>query len=265
MKKLLWVVAFLYAASLAWAGPPITQGINKSDMGAISASSITDTGLTASKPVFTDGSKVLTSSGTLGVNQGGTGATTLDDGGIVIGNVAGAVEVVAPGLTTEILVGGGLATKPAWGADIPTAVTIGTAYIYRVGGTDVSDADVVDDLTITSTKAITGASLGVNSLIYWSSATAEADEGSVTLPTITADYSGHGFVRVSAAGVIADSAEFESGSDGNVSLIRATANVVVGAACANAKICISTAGAQNPIIVQSRNGAAQVEIEFWYK
>lgn len=39
-------------------------------------------------------------------------------------------------------------------SDFPTAITIGTAYIYRVGGTDVSDADVVDDLTITSTKKI---------------------------------------------------------------------------------------------------------------
>ncbi|HHT9146012.1 MAG TPA: hypothetical protein ACFYD4_10105, partial [Candidatus Wunengus sp. YC61] len=102
-------------------------------------------------------------------------------------------------------------------------------------------------------------------LVYWGSATAEADEGSITLPTITANYSGHGFVRVSSAGVVQDSCEFESGSDGNVSLIRGTANVVVGAACANAKICISTAATQNPIIVQSRNGAAQVEIEFWYK
>ena len=114
-------------------------------------------------------------------------------------------------------------------------------------------------------SAVSPLSVTINGLTYWSSATAESDEGSVTLPTITANYSGHGFVRVSASGVIADSAEFESGSDGNVSLIRATANVVVGAACADTKICISTAGAQNPIVVKSRNGAAQVEIEFWYK
>lgn len=70
--------------------------------------------LTASKPVFTDGSKLLTSSGTLGVDQGGTGATTLADGGLVIGNGTGAVEVVAPGATTDLLVGGGAATAPVW-------------------------------------------------------------------------------------------------------------------------------------------------------
>ena len=81
------------------------------------------------------------SAGTLPVASGGTGATTLADGGLVCGNGTGAVEVVSPGLTTQILVGGGANTAPAWGADIPTAVTIGTAYIYRVGGTDVSVAD----------------------------------------------------------------------------------------------------------------------------
>ena len=78
---------------------------------------------------------------TLGVANGGTGATTLADGGLVVGNATGAVEVVAAGTTSQILVGGGAATKPAWGTDIPTGVTIGTGYIYRAGGTDVPTAD----------------------------------------------------------------------------------------------------------------------------
>ena len=72
--------------------------------------------------------------GTLAVGDGGTGATTLADGGLIIGNITGAVEVVGAGLTTQILVGGGAATAPVWGTDIPTAITIGGAYIYRVGG-----------------------------------------------------------------------------------------------------------------------------------
>jgi hypothetical protein len=75
------------------------------------------------------------------VADGGTGASTLDDGGLICGNGTGAVEVVAPGTTSQILVGGGAATAPVWGADIPTAVTIGTAYIYRAGGTDVPYTD----------------------------------------------------------------------------------------------------------------------------
>uniref|UniRef100_A0A6M3K3H4 Lectin/glucanase superfamily protein n=1 Tax=viral metagenome TaxID=1070528 RepID=A0A6M3K3H4_9ZZZZ len=197
--------------------------------------------LTASKPVFTDASKNLVSTGTLAVDQGGTGKTTLTDGGVLVGAgtgvveilsvgtngqvlvgstganpvfatitdgegidttlgagtltiaaetasdtnpgvvelaidseaVAGtdtsraitsanlkaklgsqtdggilvgagttaAVEAVAVGLTTQILVGGGAGTNPAWGTDIPTAVTVGGAYITRVGGTDVIVAD----------------------------------------------------------------------------------------------------------------------------
>jgi len=94
----------------------------------------------------------------VGVAHGGTGVSTLADGGLVIGNAAGAVEVVAAGATTEILVGGGASTAPVWGTDIPTAVTIGSAYVYRVGGTDVADADVVDDITVTSTKALSATS-----------------------------------------------------------------------------------------------------------
>ena len=88
------------------------------------------------------GGYVFRAGGTdVGVADGGTGASTLADGGLVIGNGAGAVSVVAAGLTTQILVGGGALTDPAWGTDLPTAVTIGTAYVFRVGGTDVGVAD----------------------------------------------------------------------------------------------------------------------------
>jgi len=39
-------------------------------------------------------------------------------------------------------------------SDLPTANTIGTAYIYRAGGTDVPDGDVVDTLTITNISQV---------------------------------------------------------------------------------------------------------------
>src|SRR3990167_5302619 len=48
------------------------------------------------------------------VADGGTGVSTLADGGILIGNVTAAVDVLAPGATTTILVGGGAATAPVW-------------------------------------------------------------------------------------------------------------------------------------------------------
>lgn len=95
---------------------------------------------------------VVSITGTLAVSNGGTGATSLADGGLIIGNGTGAVEVVGAGLTTQILVGGGALTAPVWGTDIPTAVTIGSAYIYRAGGTDVP---VTDGGTGGSTASIT--------------------------------------------------------------------------------------------------------------
>lgn len=51
---------------------------------AISAAGITDTTLSASSLVFTDGSKKLTSTGTIGVTQGGTGTTTAFTTGSVV-------------------------------------------------------------------------------------------------------------------------------------------------------------------------------------
>jgi len=92
------------------------------------------------------------------VAQGGTGASTLNDGGLLVGAGAGAVEVLADGLATQILVGGGADTNPAWGTDLPTAVTIGSAYVYRVGGTDVADGDVANNITITAGSQIASGS-----------------------------------------------------------------------------------------------------------
>lgn len=82
--------------------------------------------------------------GTLAVGDGGTGriTSTTAYGLLAAGTTAtGAHQTLAAGLTTQILVGGGASALPAWGTDIPTAVTIGSAYIYRAGGTDVAVAD----------------------------------------------------------------------------------------------------------------------------
>jgi len=51
------------------------------------------------------------------------------------------LKTIDDGATTQIIVGGGAGSAPIWGTDIPTAVTIGSAYIYRAGGTDVPIAD----------------------------------------------------------------------------------------------------------------------------
>jgi hypothetical protein len=59
--------------------------------------------LTASKVVFSDASKNLSSTGTVGVDQGGTGATTLGLGALLIGNGTGAITTLAPSTAGYVL------------------------------------------------------------------------------------------------------------------------------------------------------------------
>lgn len=61
-------------------------------------------------------------------------------------SVIGEIATVASG----VLVTGAGAGVPSIATDIPTAVTIGAAYIYRVGGTDVSLADGGTNASLTA-------------------------------------------------------------------------------------------------------------------
>jgi hypothetical protein len=62
----------------------------------ISVSGLTNTGLTASKPVFTDGSNLLTSSGTVPTTQGGTGLTSFTTGGLLYASSSSALSTSGP-------------------------------------------------------------------------------------------------------------------------------------------------------------------------
>ena len=98
------------------------------------------------------------------VAQGGTGVSTLADGGLVVGNATAAVEVVAAGATTEILVGGGALTNPIWttatGTGAPvragtpsftTGIGVGATaagaggIAFPATAVDVADANTLDD------------------------------------------------------------------------------------------------------------------------
>lgn len=73
---------------------------------------VTITGNDALDPDFVVGDD--TDNDLLDVSVGGTGVATLAVGGILTGNTAGSVVVLAPGATTTILVGGGAGTIPVW-------------------------------------------------------------------------------------------------------------------------------------------------------
>ena len=163
--------------------------------------------------------------GTLPVANGGTGATTLADGGLLVGATTGPVEALAVGLTTQILVGGGAGTNPAWGTDIPTGVTIGGAYITRVGGTDVV---VADGGTGVGTFALNGVLFGnaANAI----GVTAIGAEGQI--------------LRVGASPFVPawTTATFPATTTANQLLYSSAANVVGGLATGNSMVLVTSAG-----------------------
>ena len=71
------------------------------------------------------------------VADGGTGVSTLAIGGLLTGNTANAVQVLAPGATTTVLVGGGAGTAPVWttatGSGAPVRETSPTLVTPALG------------------------------------------------------------------------------------------------------------------------------------
>jgi len=94
--------------------------------------------LTASKAVFTDASKNLTSTGTVGVTQGGTGLSTIAALSIPVSTTLNTYATVTPtaGQSVRINAGGTAweAYTPSSGTGSVTGVT-GTAPIVSSGGT----------------------------------------------------------------------------------------------------------------------------------
>ena len=82
---------------------------------------------------------------------------TFAKGELVVATAANVLGSLTVGLATQLMVGGGAATVPAWSTDIPTAVTIGSKYIYRADGTDIP---VADGGTGASTFALNGVLYG---------------------------------------------------------------------------------------------------------
>ena len=89
----------------------------------LTANDIIDSSLTASKPVFTNGSKNLVSTGTLGVDQGGTSLTTLTANNVILGNGTSAPNFVAPGSNGNVLVSNGT----TWTSAAPAASGVSQA------------------------------------------------------------------------------------------------------------------------------------------
>jgi hypothetical protein len=96
----------------------------------LTVGNILDSGLTASKPVFTDASKNLVSTGTLGVDQGGTGLTTLTANNVILGNGTSTPSFVAPSTSGNVLTSNGT----TWQSTAPAAsgATKGQAIAFSM-------------------------------------------------------------------------------------------------------------------------------------
>jgi hypothetical protein len=96
----------------------------------LTANDLIDSSLTASKPVFTNGSKNLVSTGTLGVDQGGTGLTTTTAYSVVFSGTTatGAFQAAAgPGTAGHLLTSNGAGALPTFQAAPATGATRGQA------------------------------------------------------------------------------------------------------------------------------------------
>jgi hypothetical protein len=98
----------------------------------LTANDIIDSSLTASKPVFTNGSKNLVSTGTLGVDQGGTNLSAGTSGGVLAYTASGTLASSGVLAQYGVVLGGGAGA-------VPTSTAVGTAtHVLTSNGSGVA-------------------------------------------------------------------------------------------------------------------------------
>jgi hypothetical protein len=119
----------------------VAVGVSGGSVSSVSGSGGT-TGMTLSGgPITTSGT--LTLGGTLGVANGGTGATTLTSGAVLIGAGTSAVTAVSPGTSGNVLTSNGTAwVSQALGTGV-------SSFNTRTGAVTLSATDVTTALTYT--------------------------------------------------------------------------------------------------------------------
>jgi hypothetical protein len=101
----------------------------------LTANDVIDSSLTANKPVFTNGSKNLVSTGTLGADQGGTGLSTTTAYSVVFSGTTstGAFQASAgPGTATHVLTSNGAGALPTFQALPASGVSKGQSIAFAM-------------------------------------------------------------------------------------------------------------------------------------
>ena len=88
-----------------------------------------------------NGNQLTATRGTLGVTDGGTGATSLTDGGVLLGSGTGAVTAMAVLADGELIVGDGTTDPVAEsGATLRTSIGVGTGNSPQFTGIELGHA-----------------------------------------------------------------------------------------------------------------------------
>lgn len=126
---------------------------------------------------------ILRSDGTVNAYSTSTFADTYSASTLLYSNGANTVTGLATANSGVLVTSG--AGVPSIATDIPTAVTIGTAYIYRAGGTDVTLADGGTNASLTADHGAIAYSTAAGIGLLASTATAGKvlRSGSSTAPT----------------------------------------------------------------------------------
>ena len=101
----------------------------------LTANDIIDSSLTASKPVFTNGSKNLVSTGTVPVDQGGTGLTTTTAYSVVFSGTTATGNFQAsagPGTSGQVLTSNGAGALPTFQALPASGVSKGQSIAFAM-------------------------------------------------------------------------------------------------------------------------------------
>jgi hypothetical protein len=152
--------------------------------GFTSTTAPTYSALTASKPVFTDSNKALTSSGTVPVNQGGTNLTSYAIGDILYASAATTIGKLADVAAGQPLLSGGVATAPAY-AGYTLSGTAAQTYTFPSTSATLARTDAAN--TFAGTQTFSGSLVATNIETALSATTLALNaDGNTTIYTVPA-------------------------------------------------------------------------------
>ena len=211
---------------------------------------LTNTG-TSNVPAWAQVTLTSGVTGTLPVGNGGTGATTLTDGGVLIGNGSGAMVAMAVLADGEMIVGDGTTDPVAEsGATLRTSIGIGTGDSPQVTGIELGHAS---DTTITRGAAGLLEVEGVRLVTL--TATQTLTNKTLTAPTLTTPALGTpasgtltNCTGLPTAGILDNAvtlAKMASGTDGTIITFDASGNPTAVGPGSDGQVLTST-GAGSP-------------------